>query len=562
MTRSTPTAPAGSCNSDTWQLQPESKADFYGRSQTELAAAGIDRLLSILPSSFGQSGLQVWQRKLRERSCIFYHPEGRDPDRLREALDEFRAAAGWFDALRQHGSANDARWCVYLALNRLGRVGEALEAAEELRVRLERARALVADPQRRAGHIDTYPQLHAAMAGCCADLDDPRRMLAVIESAKGRALDDLLTTGSGGVARDEGPQFVDPDQVAALVTRLGISYVSFLVTDDDVFGVCIDSRGGWHWQRVAMNQTARRRLCYFVEPLHRYLPTRHTTFDMSAALAPLMDWLAPFTVSGHIVISPDGEMHQWPLHMAAVGGVPIGTVCGVSRVHGVAALRRIAATTPDRPNRAISIFLPAQDEGEVSMKADVMANTSAALPCATAVAPEAADEGFFATLDASHAVLYVNAHGTFPPAPDSDHNPFRCAGLMLAHQRALPVRSHEWPHRLTPELVMTSPGLFLDGTTVVLQGCVSGLAEEGLAGDALGLEWALLAKGATMVLASHWDVDYRSAGAFCRHFHQAWLHQGVSRIAAWREAVTRTRMDPEGGSPDDWAAFSLAGDWR
>jgi CHAT domain-containing protein len=125
----------------------------------------------------------------------------------------------------------------------------------------------------------------------------------------------------------------------------------------------------------------------------------------------------------------------------------------------------------------------------------------------------------------------------------------------------LPVRSHEWPHRLTPELVMTSPGLFLDGTTVVLQGCVSGLAEEGLA-DALGLEWALLAKGATMVLASHWDVDYRSAGAFCRHFHQAWLHQGVSRIAAWREAVTRTRMDPEGGSPDDWAAFSLAGDWR
>ena len=200
MTTSTQTAAAGSCNSDTWQLPPESKADFFGRCQAELAADGIDRLLSILPSSFRQSGLQVWQRKLRERSRIFYHPEGRDPDQLREALDEFRAAAGWFDAHGQQGSSNDARWCAYLALYRLGRVGEALDAAEELRMRLERARALVADPQRRAGHIETYPQLHAAMARCCADLSDPRRMLAVMESAKSRALDDLLTTRSGGAS--------------------------------------------------------------------------------------------------------------------------------------------------------------------------------------------------------------------------------------------------------------------------------------------------------------------------------------------------------------------------
>ena len=142
-------------------------------------------------------------------------------------------------------------------------------------------------------------------------------------------------------------------------------------------------------------------------------------------------------------------------------------------------------------------------------------------------------------------------------------NPYHSAGLLLAHDGALPKRGSDWLSLLTPAVVMEkSSGLKLDGTTVVLQGCVSGLAKEGQGGDALGLEWALLARGADTVLASHWHVEYQSAGAFCRHFYEAWLGHGRSRISAWQEAVARTRQDPEGGSSYDWAAFSLSGDWR
>jgi CHAT domain-containing protein len=95
-----------------------------------------------------------------------------------------------------------------------------------------------------------------------------------------------------------------------------------------------------------------------------------------------------------------------------------------------------------------------------------------------------------------------------------------------------------------------------------LRACVSGLSKEGQGGDPLGLEWALLARGAEAVLATHWDVDYRSAGAFCRHFLRVWVGEKQSRVSAWQQAMAETLADPEGGSPHDWAAFSLSGDWR
>jgi hypothetical protein len=523
----------------------------------------IDKISGMVALS--GSELHEWQRRVRNRSSLFLDRDQRDPAVLQPALAEFRDGAAWFDGHGQREDANNARWCAYLALRRMGRFAEALTATEELCSRLEEDRARIADPLRRASHFAAFPHVHSAMVECAAELDDPRRMLAAMEGAKGRALGDLLAARAqeGKAALLSAP---DPDRAAALARKLRIAYASYFATEDAVFAVCVDPSGGWHWRRIDLDQAARRRIGRRLEPGTWVVPTRRDVFDLGAALSPLAGWLAPLADSGHLVVSPDGELHQWPLHMADADGTPLAVRCGVSRVHGLEALRRIAAAKTRRPSRRMAVFIPTRDEAELADKSAAMQRTAAAMGAGDIVAPETAGSDFFANLDAANTILHVNAHGVFPEEVMTggiDPNPYRSAGMVLAEAGALPPRAASaWPHRLTPALVLESDGLRLDGAAVVLQGCVSGLAKEGLGGDALGLEWALLAKGAASVLASHWYVDYRSAGAFCRHFHEAWLGRGQTRIAAWRDAVMRTRNDPEGGAAHDWAAFSLSGDWR
>jgi hypothetical protein len=46
---------------------------------------------------------------------------------------------------------------------------------------------------------------------------------------------------------------------------------------------------------------------------------------------------------------------------------------------------------------------------------------------------------------------------------------------------------------------------------------------------ALGLEWALVARGASTVLASHWNISFTTAVVFFERFYRGWLADGLSR---------------------------------
>ncbi len=545
---------------------------FVSRAEAEKPEPNrADALVEQLAKIDGLEGSELfsWEQRVRKAAGIFEEDSGgRDAHRLAQALQTFRAAIGWFDAHSHREQGNLARWCAFRAERRLDSWGTALDTLEELAARLERDRAGIADRLRRAAQRATFPNLPAAMVECADEICDPRRMLVAIEAAKGRALADLRTV-CDNAAFDEAGLHVTPDIAAELVARFGVGYVSYLATEDAVFAVAVWPDGSWHRTRIPMDVKARIALCRQLEPLTWVVPTRPSVFDLGAALAPLVDWLLDLLptlpLGGHLVLCPDAELHQWPLHMAAMPSGPLGIIVGTSRVHGIDALRRMTFSSPMRPSRAIAVHIPARDESESAAATRAMSRTISMLPNPTVVPSCKADSTFFASLDASDTILHLNAHGVFPEerlAGVINPNPYISAGLLFAHHGELPERNGSWPHRLTPKLVLESHGLKLDRATVVLQGCVSGLAKEGQGGDALGLEWSLLARGAEAVLASHWSVDYRSAGAFCRHFYQAWLRRGFTRIGAWQEALTRTRQDCNGGPPYDWAAFSLSGDWR
>ena len=209
------------------------------------------------------------------------------------------------------------------------------------------------------------------MAELCTARDDPRGLLKAIEAAKGRTLADLLRKreGSGGAVDgtsfDEAALHVTPEAAADLVRASALGTRATLPPRTRYWPSLLaqrhSARAGsrWIWQHgarsafaltVDLGGTEPRR----VRPRAAWRRSTDWLFNLLQALPP----------DGHLVLSPDAELHQWPLHMATTPSGPLGLVVGVSRIHGIDALRRLAASLPTRPQRSIAIQIPARDEAE------------------------------------------------------------------------------------------------------------------------------------------------------------------------------------------------------
>ena len=168
-------------------------------------------------------------------------------------------------------------------------------------------------------------------------------------------------------------------------------------------------------------------------------------------------------------------------------------------------------------------------------------------------------------LDLGNSILHFSTHGFFP-RKEADKNPFTHSGALISDGETLPDRNEvakgEISHLLSPGK-LTSNELRMRDSHVTLMACVSGLSREGLGGDALGLDWALVQAGATSILASHWMVSAADSAVFFELFYQKWLKEKQNRGQAFRETVKELRSgDGSTSEPHCWAAFSLSGDWR
>ena len=102
--------------------------------------------------------------------------------------------------------------------------------------------------------------------------------------------------------------------------------------------------------------------------------------------------------------------------------------------------------------------------------------------------------------------------------------------------------------------------LDLEGNLVVLSMCESHVGRHRAGEGPLGLSRAFLAAGASVVVASLWDVSDRQTASFMVEFHRG-LSRGRTVAQALRDAKIMARsVDPDG----DWAAFVAYGDgeWR
>ncbi len=114
---------------------------------------------------------------------------------------------------------------------------------------------------------------------------------------------------------------------------------------------------------------------------------------------------------------------------------------------------------------------------------------------------------------------------------------------------------------LTMGELMDDPLLTLHAELVVLSACQTGLGDMKKAEGSVGLQRALLAKGARSVLVSLWNVDDKATRLLMEKFYTYWLDPTTvrSKATALQMAQDAVRRTTGYANPKYWAAFQLVG---
>ncbi|UCD58293.1 MAG: CHAT domain-containing protein [Candidatus Hydrogenedentota bacterium] len=519
---------------------------------------------------------------IRDGTAIFTHPtRGRDPDLIRESVEKLAVARRWAKKNNSIQNENDALWGLYLCFSRLEQPSAAADALLDLRDNIEAARAEIIDPIERGGIAGTYPYLYPALCRMLALADRPLDLLEAMEGAKGRAVADLLA-GRLGELTDERQLSRPARHVPELMRREGAHYLSCFVDDTDTYAVLVDKNGTVRSAGcVPLGKQSIRSAAGNVDPrswgVNLVDPLGPAQESPNTLLSPILNWLEPLLDSGdlengdHICYSPDEHLHHVPLHYVNLKGAPLVNRFSVSRVHGAHTLALLLAQPASRPTGSyVAFVVPTKGERD---RMEFLEGLHRAVSWLDRTGEGRVFQGEAARFDSlrelnlTNTIVHFATHGVFPSVgTPRDENPYTGSGLLLAGSDGLPdenavARGEVSQVLLSPERIMEAELIF-SGSHVTLQACVTGLAEEGIGGDALGMDWALTQAGAVSRLVSHWNVSAVSASEFYVHFYSNWIDKGMSRKDAWRATILELQRPGSSYGIYDWAPFSLSGDWR
>jgi CHAT domain-containing protein len=96
---------------------------------------------------------------------------------------------------------------------------------------------------------------------------------------------------------------------------------------------------------------------------------------------------------------------------------------------------------------------------------------------------------------------------------------------------------------------------------VVLSACQSALGQPTRSEGTVGLQRALLARGAHTLVVSLWSVNDEATSVLMQRFYRHWIGAGgkISKAEALRRAQSDLRSDPRFAHPRYWAAFQVVG---
>lgn len=550
--------------------------------------------------------LNEWNvnQQLETAGSIFLDPvTGSDQAAIAQSLVTYQRIKRWAESNDVPAAKKDALWGLYLCYSRMeGHQEEAVAALQALRDNLETTRQKISDPHRRAGILIEYRYLFAAL---CKHLYQLRRypeLLHAIEGSKGRVVADVITQKMNLFGPTQ--KFSSPiEELLDKVQQNRFHYLTYFIDEAETFAVLVTKEGSIYTHAIAIGKNHLDQ--WLNDDSSNYTPINphnwgkvkgesnqggnlgakrkgNKVINLSEKLANLVNWFEPLVEQGilqqedHLCYCPDENLHLIPLHyLPFLGQEPLVRFFSVSRIHSAAVLVELLNRDHHKPTQFTAISVMAQTDRKEPKWVEGLRQVGQWLEQTMASGYVVANENATLVTLVQHSfeqqLIHFATHGIFPKkAAQTDRNsqkpinPYHSSGLVLANE------AHQLPYDqtgkggtlLTPEQVMEQK-LKFSNSHITLQACVSGLAKKGIGGDALGLEWAFLLAGASSLLSTHWNVDVESASLFSLKFYQKWLSgKRVSRATAWRETVFELMAVPIAAAPQDWAAFSLSGDWR
>ncbi len=102
----------------------------------------------------------------------------------------------------------------------------------------------------------------------------------------------------------------------------------------------------------------------------------------------------------------------------------------------------------------------------------------------------------------------------------------------------------------------------LHNDLVVLSACQTGLGKDVEGEGIIGLTRGFMYAGASGVVSSLWKVDDAATAELMKRFYRAMLKENKSPSAALQIAKNEIRQIPRFKNPQNWAGFTLTGDWH
>jgi tetratricopeptide (TPR) repeat protein len=297
----------------------------------------------------------------------------------------------------------------------------------------------------------------------------------------------------------------------------------------------------------------------------------------STALIRLSDAVLPDTIrkmlpqSGEIVIIPHGVLALVPFAALPIGGSRdlLGSRLAIRYAPSLAALSEAEKTRASSIDPRESASLKsALVVGNPEMPSVYTAEGSIRLPPLAGAAKEgswvasrlgsplitggAATEGSVRLGLPKATFVHLATHGVAYSSEAKARDSFVALAPDPTHDGLLTVGE-----------LLDDPALSLRSELIVLSACQTGLGDLKQAEGTVGLQRALLARGARSVLVSLWSVDDESTDALMRAFYEHWLEADrPSKAEALRRAQNDIRNNPSHPawqSPRYWAAFQLVG---
>jgi CHAT domain-containing protein len=287
--------------------------------------------------------------------------------------------------------------------------------------------------------------------------------------------------------------------------------------------------------------------------------------------------------SGEVVIVPHGSLSLVPFAALPLGGVSFGERYAVRFAPSIAALSELEAAAEQRKNlgddsgparraRVSASALVVADPTMPTVRAAdgtgvTLGQLGGALAEGTALAKRLgvtvlsqgkATEAEVRRRIGQASLVHFATHGYAYASEDRARDSF----IALAPDSARRGGSHDG--LLTAGELLSDDSLRLSAELIVLSACQTGLGDVKHAEGTIGLQRALLARGAGAVLVSLWSVDDDATRALMDRFYTHWLEdpKGVSKAEALRLAQREVRTDashPQWSHPRFWGAFQLVG---